>query len=48
MAKYPIHADDPDIDKAIGVFCNRLGIVAEVELLSVDVALPLVCSLELV
>lgn len=48
MAKYPIHAHDPYIDKATGVLCNRPGIADEVELVRAEVALTLVCSLELV
>lgn len=48
MAKYPIHSNDPYIDKTTGVLCNRLGIADQSELDRAEATLALVRSVELV
>lgn len=48
MAKYPVHAQDPYLDKASGVLRNRLGITDQAELDRAEATLALVRSLELV
>ncbi|MEE9937484.1 MAG: Fic/DOC family protein [Achromobacter xylosoxidans] len=48
MAKYPVHAQDPYLDKASGILRNRLGITDQAELDRAEATLALVRSLELV
>lgn len=48
MAKYPVHAQDPYLDRATGVLRNRLGIDDQAELDRAEATLALVRSLELV
>lgn len=48
MAKYPVQAQDPYLDKTSGVLRNRLGITDQAELDRVEATLALVRSLELV
>lgn len=48
MAKYPIHAHDPYIDRATGVLRNRLGIADQAELDRAEATLALVRSVELI
>lgn len=48
MVKYPVHAQDPYLDKATGVLRNRLGIADQAELDRAEATLALVRSLELV
>lgn len=48
MVKYPVHAQDPYLDKATGVLRNRLGITDQAELDRAEATLALVRSLELV